>query len=981
MDKKRGFPVSVQPLNDGGVPDRVTEAVIVGACAWSLILAATALLGWTLGDPGIIHLYSPARYGTTTPLTASGIALCAAALWLLRADGRMSSTRRAVAASLAAICVVISLLVLVEYISGWQLRVDRLLFPQTTGALMPVLPGRPAPAAGFSLVALGAALLSLDSRSRLLRRVSEVLLLLVIMLALERCVTFFYRETSLFAPRWRVFGRPLFQPLPPDAALAFATLAVGALYARSQREAGLLGLLHARGPTYLVTRRLIPAAIIIPIVVGWLGMVAWRAGMRGTVYPLSLVVSSMIVLQLMVILLNARAIKRTDTERMHAEAELAERERLLEAVFDNAGPGILLVGLDGRAVTANQALLRLTGYATVELTSLPFWDLLAFDDAAEHRRLFGELVEGKRERYSLETRCGRKDNAELWVMLHTSVARDASGRPELIIVTLDDVTERKRAELAQSRLAAILEATPDFVAVADPDRHAIRMNHAGCELTGYSQDEITRLKVEDFHPAATAQLLLHEALPTAIREGYWSGETELKTRDGTLIPVSQVILAHKQPNGEVAYFSTVMRDITHRKRLEVAQQFLLDVSRAASRSTDTGTILRSLVGLVVPRHADYCVIHLLAPNGTIEQAAFARPARTGQITETLRVYPNARKPNRLIEEVARSGKATIIPAVTDADLTLLLRGARHVTLLRKLGIRSIMALPLRGRERVFGVICYIRTDATKPYTGHRVALAEEMATRVALLLDNAELLRQARDATQTRDEVLGVVAHDLRNPLNTVSLATDYLREVRVPPGSAAWADKLDMITRAVAQADDLIEDLLDVARMEAGKLTMDMRKVEINGLIHEVIRMHQPLADEKGVRLRSIIPGYLGSVQADFSRLVQVFSNLIGNAIKFSPVGSNIVLDAHRHDGSIRFCVRDQGTGISEEDQQSLFNPFWQARRTRAGAGLGLAIAKAIVQAHGGRIWVESRPGTGSTFYFTIPGVPGHAAAASAAD
>jgi signal transduction histidine kinase len=384
----------------------------------------------------------------------------------------------------------------------------------------------------------------------------------------------------------------------------------------------------------------------------------------------------------------------------------------------------------------------------------------------------------------------------------------------------------------------------------------------------------------------------------------------------------------------------------------------------------------------VPRHADYCVIHLLADEGTIEKSAIARRARDGNgITELLRVFPVTRQPSRLIAQVARTGESVVLTKMEAADVAQLVRGRGHQARLAKLGLRSLMALPLQGRERVLGVICYLRSATNKSFEGHRVALAREMAERIALALDNAELHKRAQEATRIRDEVLRVVAHDLRNPLNTISLTSDFLRIKLSGESQEPWMSKLDIITRSVLHANRLIEDLLDVARLQTGRMTVEPQIMKVGQLISEVVQMHQPLAEDRGLRIRVDINGDCGFILADPARAMQVFSNLIGNAIKFSPRDTELLLRARHLDGKICFSIRDHGRGITDKEQPHLFDPFWQARKGKGGVGMGLPIARAIIQAHGGRIWFESKPGLGTTFYFTLPVAHVNSTSEAAAD
>jgi signal transduction histidine kinase len=253
---------------------------------------------------------------------------------------------------------------------------------------------------------------------------------------------------------------------------------------------------------------------------------------------------------------------------------------------------------------------------------------------------------------------------------------------------------------------------------------------------------------------------------------------------------------------------------------------------------------------------------------------------------------------------------------------------------------------------------------------------------VAAVLSVAALTRRAHQArrvaeaaVRTRDDVVSVVSHDLRNPLHTINMATSLLMEAA--PGDAPRAGErkqLEIIGRAVDSMDRLIQDLLDIARVESGRLTVERVPTRVPPLIHEAAGMLRPVAERQGQRLECRVEEGLPSVLADRERLLQVFSNLVGNAVKFTPPGGTITMAAERDDPlGVRFRVSDTGSGIPAEHIPHLFDRFWQARSSdRRGIGLGLPIVKGLVEAHGGRITVESTVGAGSTFSFTIPAAPG---------
>jgi signal transduction histidine kinase len=247
-------------------------------------------------------------------------------------------------------------------------------------------------------------------------------------------------------------------------------------------------------------------------------------------------------------------------------------------------------------------------------------------------------------------------------------------------------------------------------------------------------------------------------------------------------------------------------------------------------------------------------------------------------------------------------------------------------------------------------------------------LAQAIAQRAALSIENALLYRTAMYATRDRDEMLGIVAHDLRNPLQVISTNAALLRR----DASADTSQSGEEIGHAVNRMNGLIQDLLDVTRMEAGHLSLRPERLAVTEFITDLLDAQGALASSAALELQSALPPGLPDVWADRDRLNQVFENLVGNAIKFSKSGGRITLGARAEENQIVFSVADTGAGIAEADFEHIFDRFWQLPKAkRRGAGLGLAIVKGLVQAHGGRVWVQSTVGKGSTFYFTIPMVP----------
>jgi signal transduction histidine kinase len=264
----------------------------------------------------------------------------------------------------------------------------------------------------------------------------------------------------------------------------------------------------------------------------------------------------------------------------------------------------------------------------------------------------------------------------------------------------------------------------------------------------------------------------------------------------------------------------------------------------------------------------------------------------------------------------------------------------------------------------------VSSESRRRYDALDLALAEDLGVRAALAIDNARLYMDERRATRARQEVLRVVSHDLKTPLTAIVMSAQRLAKMTLSEGGGTQAaDVIATIRRSAQRMARLVDDLLDIERIEAHGLHIEPRKLEASALVADSLESIEPLASTRSIRLRAEVEGARNViVLCDRERIMQVFANLLGNGIKFAPEGSAVTVCADRKDDEVIFCVRDEGPGMGANELPHVFDRYWQGRGTeRLGIGLGLAIAKAIVEAHGGRIWVESDIGKGSTFYFTL--------------
>jgi PAS domain S-box-containing protein len=570
--------------------------------------------------------------------------------------------------------------------------------------------------------------------------------------------------------------------------------------------------------------------------------------------------------------------------------------------------------------------------------------------------------------------------------------RPLSGIPPRI-VNPDASSPAAPIQLSQEVFAEILSISADAVVSVDDTHRIVLFNQGAERIFGWRAEEILGRPLDTLIPDAFVaihrrHLATFAFTGAAARKMGERGEVTGKRRSGESFPAEASI--SKLRIGDRQLFTAVLRDISERRaseeeraRLLVREQaareqaqraerrsgFLAEASALLTRSLDYQATLRQLSTLVVPALADFCIVDVLGDDAAIRRlhVQHADPARAATVGRLLD-WPKDRRRPYLGHRALLTGRPDLVAEVTERWLDEVSQDEEHRALLRDLAPTSVMSIPLVVRGTMFGVIVLARTHAL-PYDRDDLALGEELARRAAQAVDSARLYQAAQRAVQARDDVLGIVSHDLRNPLSAIAMCATALLE-----GEGGRSPGIAELAQTIRQSSDwmnrLIQDLLDVTSIEAGRLSLDRGAVDPVRLAVEATVMLEPIAQERSVALREELPELLPWVDADAGRVVQVLSNLIGNALKFTPAGGEVVVRAAREDGIVRFDVADSGVGIPEAHLPHIFDRFWQARQGagRGGAGLGLAISKGIVEAHGGRLEVQSREGKGTTFSFTLP-------------
>ncbi len=583
---------------------------------------------------------------------------------------------------------------------------------------------------------------------------------------------------------------------------------------------------------------------------------------------------------------------------------------------------------------------------------------------------------------------------------------------------LREAGQRRAARQAQidvSRLAAIVESSADAMLAMDPEGRILSWNRGAEQLYGYPAADVLGRSVSLLIPGDCAGELADILARVGRGESVPAHDTVRVRRDGSLVPVSMTASPIRDAGGEVVGISWVSRDISARKDAEERLRFLAEAGAALASSLEYEQTLERVARLAVPALADWCFVDLL-DGDRIRRLAVAHsdPAKAEVASAMRRDYPARPDIPRGVAKVVRTGGPDLVPVVDDAMLREIARDEEHLALLRATGMRSFLSVPLVARGAMLGALTFGSTRPGRRYGIEDQILAEELARRAALAVDNARLYHEAvaaraaaEDANRAKDQFLAVVSHELRNPLAAIVAGTGLLR--RSLPDDARTQRTAEIVERNAQHQERLVNDLLDLSRISRGTIDLRRGAVSLDAVVHRVVQDRRAEAEAAGLTLDvEATPGLC--VFADPDRIQQIVANLVTNAIKFTPQGGEVRVAVAAADGSgrmgewesgsghpevspppplpqaptlpfpmpgmARVTVEDTGIGIEPEMMDHLFEMFRQGEtgdRRRPGLGIGLALVKSLTEMHGGRVWAESDgPGKGSRFTVELPLAPG---------
>jgi len=952
-------------------------------CLAATALGVITLLGWMSGERDLYTLVpgQPAMMPNTgVALTLTGVAGI-----LL---GWPNRSVRALCVLAAAIVLVIGAGSLAETAFGLDLNIDQLLVQASVGTH----PGRPSPPTALALALLGGAILIFDSFPRSATRPSEWLLISAALIGLVGVTgqILGFGGVARHLPRSPLVG------IAVPAAVGILFSAIGMLLARPL--AGVMAVSTSSGPGGRLMRRIAPETVLVPILLGF-GITRLFRVLNVRDFPIvvaSIAVATMAV-GLAILDITARALNRT-----HRELE-TNRNRIRDIVA-HASDGIFVADREGRLIEVNEAGGRLLGMSPRDVVGKSIGDFIAPEEVDRFAATRAAVREGGTQ--IAEWHLRQASGAYIPVEASTSLLPD--GRWHAFV---RDISERRAEEEATRRAAekieGIVSIASDAIISIDESQRITIFNRGAEQVFGWTAQEVIGrpldiLIPERFRAAHRAHIPAFEAEAVNARR-VAAGTVGLR-KDGTEFIAEAAI--SKLRVGNERMFTVVMRDVTAEKRRAAQDRLLAAIGPLLTSSLEPKQVAKETADLLVRELADACVIDRVDDPETETMtvtriAAVHRDARKQETLNALQRLLLEHGQGNVVVKALESRQTKIVTRMTAEYLDSIARSPEHRRLLGEFNPVSVIAVPLQARGLLLGALTFVSTTENRTYDESDAAFLEEIALRLALSMDNGRLFETAKGAVASRDEVLRIVAHDLRNPLGTILLSTSLLKDPGnangtgngngdgngdgggnghgdgkpLAKGRVPLLKSADTIEKAAKRMNRLIRDLVDVTRSEAGRLSVEHAPVEPRAIVSAAAAAQQTLTASASIEIATELPDDLPKVNGDHDRLMQIFENLIGNAIKFTPAGGKITIGAVEKDDEVQFSVRDTGKGIAAEELPHVFDRLWAGRHKQEekskkhdGSGMGLLIVKALVEAHGGRVWAESDPGHGSTFYFTIP-------------
>jgi PAS domain S-box-containing protein len=696
--------------------------------------------------------------------------------------------------------------------------------------------------------------------------------------------------------------------------------------------------------------------------------------------------------------------------RLEAEQSDGEQFRLLvQAVTDYA---IYMLDAEGRVSSWNAGAQRIKGYQADEAMGRHFSMFFPQEDIEAGRPDHALEMARREGRFESEGWRIRKDGTRFWANGVVTAVRDDRDILRGFAKVTRDFTERRRAEEITRKLeveAAARRAAEEGEArlKESEERYRQQSEQLGIVLAGVADGIVAhdgRGKLHYANAAAARAMGYHSSTALmAAPMGEVLGKFDLFGEDGRPIPpdvlpgaralrgeespsalldlrevstgVERWFLvkanAVHDPSGRPYLGVSIWHDVTAQRKNETAARFLNEATAVLSSELDASQALDRLADLAARRVADWCTVHVWEGDRLVPASvAHADPAKVALVRAIQARHPPDEDPAHGVAAVARTGRSQLYEAIADELLIAAARDEEHLRAIRALGLKSAIIAPLLARGRALGALTLVSAESGRRFGSVDLGFAEELGRRAGIAIDNSRLYREATEAVRIRDEFLSIAGHELKTPLAALLLQVEGVGRLLRKEGAAD--SSLVRIGKASAHGrrlEQLIDELLDVSRIASGRMRLEPDDMDLVDAARDAIRRLADGAASSGgrIQLKAEAP-----VRGRWDRLKmdQVVTNLVSNALKYGGDHHPIEVEVKCEGRSASLTVRDHGIGIDQEHQARIFGKFERAvsQRTYKGIGLGLWITRQIVEAHGGRIQVESTLGEGATFRVVLP-------------
>ncbi|MFH0848035.1 MAG: PAS domain S-box protein [archaeon] len=717
------------------------------------------------------------------------------------------------------------------------------------------------------------------------------------------------------------------------------------------------------------------------------------------------------------------AIYEDVTERKQAECELSKTQKLLSSLMDHTPTPICITSIDNRYRMVNRAWEQLMGLKREEVIGYSVDQILP-DEVSKELAKFSQQVIEKGAHVSGEFVCDSPNGQRCLQMIRFPL-RDEEGNIEAIGSVSLDITDRKRMEEDLQKMSRAVEQSPNSVIVMDTEGRIEYVNHKFTHLSGYSSKEALGMDALDLvQQEETAKKEMVEEVTSG---GEWHGELCSKKKNGGVFWELASISAVKNQEGIITHHVRVGEDITERKRAEEQTRALarypLETPSPVLRISKDGIILDANPASAALLVDWGCKVGGEAPaywRGVVAEVFSSESARSidlelgentylftlvpvtyggyvnlygKDITDRVRLEDDLRIASQNSEEKYKTLVTTSPDAVIVADLegkitdvsqqTVELHASESADELIGRSVydfiapedqgKAMTALQRLTKEGIVKNLEYmmVRKGGTRFKGEMNIALIRDADGSPKSLMATVRDITERSRLQQMRDRFMSAVTHELRTPLVSIRGYTDYISDGMSGPVPGAVMENVEVVKRNADRLLNLTDDLLDIQRMQVGRLQLNLQTLQLAEVISGALKEIKPIIEQKKQSLNLKVPKTSLLVHGDPIRLNQVLVNLLSNAVKFTPEGGTITLRVNDGNESIDVQLSDTGIGIKEEDLARVFEPFAAIEKPTytKGTGLGLSVTKALVETHSGKIWAESPgEGKGATFTFTLP-------------